>query len=464
MNKKKVFVLLSDGVGFRNYAYSGFNNLGVKMNFEMVYWNNTPFPLNDLGFNEIRIKQSKPHPVTDILKKAKVQIELNLNILRANDTVYDTYRFPFDYSTLNAKIKSACIHLITPFLSSEKGLSYVRRKIKDFERTTSYYQESLKTLQEEKPAIVFCTNQRHVNTIAPLVAACDLGIPTACFIYSWDNLPKATLVVETDYYFVWSDYMKSELQYYYPHIKPEQIYVTGSPQFEMHYQTGPWLQRDTFFQKFGLNKEKKYVCFSGNDVTSSPDDPKYLEDIALAVRELNANGQHLGIIFRKCPVDFSDRFDEVIKKYSQEIVAIDPLWKKFSSSWNAILPGKEDDELLAGIAEHCELVITIGSSTIFDFIAHNKPCAYLKYNQKNQLDSGWDIYRCYQYVHFRSMPNPDCVFWIDSAEAIASVIKKGLNDSASIVQNAKTWFQVINQPPPQEASHRILEAIEEITG
>jgi hypothetical protein len=36
-------------------------------------------------------------------------------------------------------------------------------------------------------------------------AAQELGIPTATFIFSWDNLPKATLVLEPDYYFVWSD-------------------------------------------------------------------------------------------------------------------------------------------------------------------------------------------------------------------------------------------------------------------
>jgi hypothetical protein len=38
-----------------------------------------------------------------------------------------------------------------------------------------------------------------------LLAAQQLGIPTATFIFSWDNLPKATMVVETDYY-VWSDH------------------------------------------------------------------------------------------------------------------------------------------------------------------------------------------------------------------------------------------------------------------
>jgi hypothetical protein len=55
--------------------------------------------------------------------------------------------------------------------------------------------------------------------VAPLLAAQDLGIPTATFIFSWDNLPKATMVVEANYYFVWSHHMKRELLLYYPNIE-----------------------------------------------------------------------------------------------------------------------------------------------------------------------------------------------------------------------------------------------------
>ena len=68
-----------------------------------------------------------------------------------------------------------------------------------------------------------------------MLAARDLNIPTAVFIFSWDNLPKGMLVVEADYYFVWSTHMKNELLYYYSNIKESQIRITGSPQFEGHF-------------------------------------------------------------------------------------------------------------------------------------------------------------------------------------------------------------------------------------
>lgn len=465
MKNNKVFVLVADGVGFRNFAYSGFFELSKTKELDFIFWNNTPFRIADFGFPEVKINNLKMHPLTDVFKKAKVQVELDINIQKSNDRVYDSYRFPFSYKSIRESIKSTMVNLLHATHASETGLLRIRKKIQNFERQSPLYKESYDTLVKERPAMVFCTNQRHITTVAPLLAAKDLGIPTAAFIYSWDNLPKATLVVETDYYFVWSDYMKNELQFYYPYINASQIFVTGSPQFEMHFNQNALLSRDAFFAEHNLDTTNKYICYSGNDIVSCADDPAYLEDLAKAIETLNEKGFKLGIIFRKCPVDFSARFDAVLNKYPKTIVAIDPLWKPLGSVWNAILPTKEDDELLANIAEHSEMVVNVGSSTVFDFISHGKPCGYLRYNQEFQLNPNWDIHKCYKFVHFRSMPNQDVVFWLDSPARLASDIEMMLGtDREKITGNARRWFETINQHPAKDASARIISAIEEIIG
>jgi hypothetical protein len=41
------------------------------------------------------------------------------------------------------------------------------------------------------------------------------------------------MVVETDYYFVWSSHMKQELLYYYPYINDDQIIITGTPHLKI---------------------------------------------------------------------------------------------------------------------------------------------------------------------------------------------------------------------------------------
>lgn len=464
MKEKKIFLLLPDGVGLRNFAYSKFNEIGAKRNFNIVFWNKTVFPIQSLGFKEIKFQFIKLHPLTDILKIVKNRVSLNLFIKKTNDSIYESYKFNFRYKTIKVSIKYLMATVLIGIFSNKKGLAFLDKSINYFERKTHYYKYCKEILKAEKPDMVFSTSQRHIQSVAPLLAAKDLKIPTAAFIFSWDNLPKATMVTDTDYYFVWSDYMKSELLFYYPNIKENQIIVTGTPQFEIHFEKEYLLTREDFFKAHALDLNKKYICFSGDDITTSPDDPKYLEDLALAVERLNQKGHNLGIIFRRCPVDFSKRYDAVLEKYSGMIVPIDPLWKPFSEYWDTILPTKEDGILFSNIAEHSEMVVNLGSTTVFDFVSHNKPCGYFRYNQKEQLDPNWDIFRCYKFVHFRSMVSEDAVIYLDSPAAIDGKIENVLNKKHQLnLDEANKWFQTINQFPPQQASERIWDAINQIS-
>jgi hypothetical protein len=463
MKKKKILILLPDGIGLRNFAYSAFNDIGKNKEFEIIYWNNTLFPLKSLGFDEIKIEKSKTHPLTDIFKAVKIHVTLNHFQEKTLDKVYDSYKFPFQFKNIKSAIKSTFSILLIKINSGQKDLEKLSDKINKQERKTLYYHQSKVTLEKEKPDLVFCTNQRQILSVAPLLAAKDLNIPTASFIFSWDNLPKATLIVETDYYFVWSQFMKEEMMFYYPKVNEKQIMITGTPQFEMHFDKSKLFNRETFFSEYGLDLNKKYICFSGDDFTSSPDDEKYLEDIALAIKNLNNKNYNYGIIFRRCPVDFSDRYDIVLEKYKDIIVSINPLWKPLTSHWNTVLPTKEDDTLFSSLAEYTELVVNLGSSTVFDFVAHKKPCGYFRYNQKEKLNKKWDIFKCYKFVHFRSMLSKDCVFWMDNPNEIQNKLEQILDkDTSSIVKNAQKWFEVINQHPPEKSSERIWNAIEEI--
>ena len=461
-SNKKIFILLPDGIGLRNFAYSKFHETAQNMGFNLVFWNNTPFDIQSLGFKEIKIQKAKTHPTTDILKNARKTIEIDLNVKKFNDNVYNSYKFPQSFKSIKSSLKNILTNILINCFSSDKGLKKIRNWIKNSEQKTDYFNECLATLQEEKPEIVFCTNQRPMLAIAPILAAQKLKIPTATFIFSWDNLPKATMVIETDYYFVWSDLMKNELIKYYPYVNDNQVFITGTTQFESHYEKRILVSKETFFKDHNLDLQKDYICFSGDDETTSPDDPQYLYDLAIAIKNLNTKGYNLGIIFRKCPVDFSGRYNNVVEKFNDIIIEIDPLWKSIGTEWNTILPTKADNELLANTINHTLFVANLGSSMVFDYITFNKPCCYFNYNQKVQLNPNWDIHTCYKYVHFRSMPSQDSVVWLNSSSEIETKIEQLLNSKNSIVTDAKKWFKIINQHPPEKASERICEAINTI--
>lgn len=461
MIKKKVFLLIPSGVALRNFAFTDFYDLAKSRNLNIVFWNATPFELSNLGFEEVKLKNIKIHWFTDILKNVRKEVELNLNIKNNKDDVYHAYKFKRKNNSFKAFLKNSITGVLAYFLKSNKGLSYIKNKINKLEKSTDYYKHCLETLVKEKPDFVFCANQRIINAVAPLLAAKELNIPTSTFIFSWDNLPKATLVVDSDYYFVWSLFMKQEMKKYYPLINQNTIISTGTPQFESHFNKNILVSKQEFYKTYGLDFSKDYICFSGDDITTSPDDPKYLRDLANAIKALNNKGLSLGIILRKCPVDFSNRFDGVIHEFKDIITEIAPKWNTMNNSWNTILPTKADTILLSNTIKHSLFVVNIGSSMVFDYAALNKPCCYFRYNQKTQENPLWDINKIYNYVHFRSMPDKAVVYF-DSSFDIEAKIKEVLDNNAHTVKQANIWFDVICQSPQNQSSNRIIEAIETI--
>ena len=153
--KPKIVILLPDGIGLRNFAYSEFHTIGEKENFDLVFWNNTPFDLTTLGFTEIKIGNSKSHPLTETYKNARKQIELNLNIRKTKDRVYDTYRFPFSYTTVKKAIKSSVTQIMTFTHSSQYGLTRIRKKINGKSRKTWFIISVWEPLQRKGQPLCF---------------------------------------------------------------------------------------------------------------------------------------------------------------------------------------------------------------------------------------------------------------------------------------------------------------------
>lgn len=462
MPNKKVWFLISDGLGVRNFAYNGISDYALEKGFSLTYWNNTVFSLEDLGLNEVQIESPQNHPLTDVYKKAIKEVELSDFYKRTGNSVYNSYRFPFVYKGIKSQVKEWMAKSLEAFNTSEKGLKSLRRRMKEMERKTDYYERCYQQLKESKPDIIFNSSQRHISSLAPILAAQDLGIPTVTFIFSWDNLPKSTLVVESDYYFVWSEYMKEQLLFYYPFIESSQVHVTGTPQFDWHVQPSFIQSREDFFASYDLDPDKDYICYSGDDVVTSPNDPKYLRDLADAVRELNQRGNNIGILFRRCPVDFSSRFDTVETRYNDVIFPIRPRWKKMGKDWNFILPEKEDLHLLSNVCEHTMGVVNVGSSMVFDFYCHGKPCYFLNYNVEDPINLNWKIEKIYKYIHFESMPSQDSVGWVNDKNDFHSIILENLEKKSIQPKLTKKWFEKITAQPIEKTSDRFMEAFSSI--
>ena len=143
------------------------------------------------------------------------------------------------------------------------------------------------------------------------------------------------------------------------------------------------------------------------------------------------------------------------------ITPLAPIWNSEGTLWNTIVPQREDQALLLNTVKHARLVINLGSSMVFDAAIHNTPCAYINYNP-DITPLKKDVHRIYKYVHFRSMPTKDAVFWLNSEEDILHKIKDVLETKAIDFIPTENWFKTINQHPCDKASERIWAALDNI--
>jgi len=451
----KIVILLPDGVGIRNFIFTDFLKYGNS-----ILWTTSFLASNWKG----KVRKIPEYQYEKRVEQFRnMWIESNIRYFQKifhNDAFLGYLKTNQKKSwrqSIKTLLKSKILSILKPDFFYKKYISLLER--------TSSYQEIISFIKEEEPDFIFCTHQRSKEAAILILAARKMNILTGTFVFSWDNMPKGNLSVPAEHLFVWSDYMKEEALKYYPFIDENKIHVVGTPQFIPYTDTSLHLDRELFCTTYGLDVSARLICFSGDDVLTSPYDPQYLKDVAKAIRELNQqnNLEKYQILFRRCPVDQSNRYDQVLLKYSDVIVSVNPLWKKSENDnalWNQIMPTKEDLKLLVNIVLHCETAINVGSTIAHDFACMGKTSCYLNYNVPNH--GKWDIHKIYRFIHFESMQGLDPVYWINNSKGMEETILAAIDDSEDKLQDSKRWLQRIVKHPLSDANKRIWETINNI--
>lgn len=317
-------------------------------------------------------------------------------------------------------------------------------------------------LRRWRPDVVFCAHQKSLQAVPAIIAARRLGIPTATFISSWDNLPKGRMPVNPSDFLVWSEFMKQELLSYYPEVSPDRVHVAGTPQFETYRDTSLVRPRDEFFQELGLDPGRPVICFSGDDVLTSPYDPRYLADLAESMRAIDAT-RRPQILFRRCPVDQSGRYDAVLAKYP-EIASSNPCWTMHAASdWTQVVPRWEDIALLVNIVYHSDMVVNVGSTMAMDFAAYDKPAVYIAYDPEG-IDRTWTIHDIYRKVHFKTVHALQPVYWARSSRELGNIVLHALEHPGENSEARRAWLSLHVHQPMERASERFASLLQTLSG
>ena len=462
---KRLLLIVPDGVGVRNYLYSNFVKELQKESVQIILYHqisNEAIKEIELIHPSITQIQKLPRfvekPFTRLFRESAAYARLLFNKKQLNnDTV-------MDFWNKNQKgIKQKFLYRLAELLGSILSVNYKyilkMEHIYDKEIVKDKnFELFVKDLEDLKPDIILNLHQRAPISAPIILAAKKLNIATSTVIFSWDNVPKGRLISRYSTYFTWSEYMKKQLEFLYPDINNNQVKVVGTPQFEFYFDENIKMDKTSFFLNYGLDSSKKTVCFSANDATS-PYEANYLNDVCIALSKMDSSIRPQ-LIFRRSPVDKSNRFDTILEKYNHLIFCIDPDWrieKNSEESFSSIYPAYNDLSLLINTVLHSDVVINFGSTMAHDFAIYDKPCLYLNYDPVEQ--SIFKVDMAYKFPHFESMQNFDAVGWLNSAEEIAEKINLALTHPEQVGKDRKKWLEKIAQHPLEDSSRKIANII-----
>lgn len=325
-----------------------------------------------------------------------------------------------------------------------------------------YYLDAFRRL---RPRVVFSSNQRPTAVLPAVLAARELGIPTATFIFSWDNLSsKGRIAAPFDYYLVWSEHMRRELLRYYPDVAPERARVVGTPQFEPYADCGLLWSREAFFGRIGADPSRALICYSGGDAGTCPEDQDHVRVLMELVRAGRIQGNPQ-VLVRPVPVDDGARYAGVRRDFP-ELIYCQPEWVHAApGDWTRVIPTPEDIRFLANLTRHCDLNINLGSTMTLDFGIHDKPVVNVAFDVADPPVFGlpvWDYY--YNFEHYRPVVELGAARFARSPEQLAAHVNAYLRDPSLDREGRRKLAALQVGAPLGQSCARIVEALREIGG
>ena len=462
MDQIKYILVVPDGVGIRNFFCTRVIDRLLETG-QVLVWHALPEE-SIAPFQERwgeRVRWVKLPPIVDglverLFRQAKIFAQLYWQQKESPDVQLRRRRPP---GRLKARLLYLAAHLLGRACSFPRGIQWLDRMHQRSAYRAPHTKEFLSFLSVERPSMMFCTHQRALEAVPAMLAARRLGIHSAVFIYSWDNLPRGRMPVYADTYVVWSDHMKRELLGYYPDVIPGRVDIVGTPQFENYFNSSLIVPKERFFGEHGLDIHRPVICFSGSDITS-PFDPVYLEDLADALLRVPA-GERPQILFRRSPVDTSDRFDGVLRRHP-EIAVSNPRWQRVKNGdWSQLVPTQEDGTLLVNVVYHSDVVVNVGSTMGMDFAIFDKPGIFVAYNPEGHVEK-WDIDDYYGLPHFDSVHQLQPVYWARSPQELGELVLHALKNRFEKREARKAWLELIVRQPLDSASERFADEMRKL--
>jgi len=455
----KLGIVITDGVGFRNFVLSNFLTEAQLAFDKIVILSCLPASIyqehTEVKIIELPVFQEK-FP-TWFFRKAK-----ELSHLQAHKTknfgILDNLKANYTKEKSARGFATRFLFKLTDVFHSERWIQFFEYAQAVSCRNNPIVQSYHSLLKSEGFDLLFFTHQRP-PFIAPLAfMAKKRKLKTASFIFSWDNLAsKGRMAASFDYYLVWSHLMQQELLQFYPKVSENAIHIVGTPQFEPYVLERYASSKEDFYKKMHLDPTKKTICFSCGDISTSRNDELYITSLAeLIGKEI----PDVNLLVRTSPAEDPIRFQKIVEQFPN-IKWNYPKWflsrEGHQETWSQRVPSVEDVIDLRAILEHSDLNINMLSTMSLDFMMFDKPVINIIFGTEN--NGLYNDQRFVAYEHIRIMLQTNATKLAKTLPELIQYINQYLNDGAIDASNRKDLIQIEVGKPLEGTSKRIAETL-----
>jgi len=209
-------------------------------------------------------------------------------------------------------------------------------------------------------------------------------VRTAAVILSWDNTSGMGMAgAPVDHIVAWTEVMARELETLHD-VPEERISVGGVAHWDPYYEEDGHLDRESLFDRLGLDPDKMTLFFATKSPTRFPWAPEVTEEIARGI-EAGRFDQPAQILVRLHPIYFR-RIDGKLR-HERLIEAFDALEARYpfvvvnkpdlrSDILNCDLP-RDEARLVASILKHCDVMVNMFSTMVIEAAIFDLPSVNL---------------------------------------------------------------------------------------
>lgn len=446
---KTIMMTLSRGSLIRNFFHTGVVPTLLRRGLRVVLL--TPYP-DDPAFSSYRHQNLLFEPLIESknLRFNKLFIEIEKGII-FNKTVRTRYRY-----RIAGRVPSRFYFVLRMFffapLSVIPGIKPFFRWV-DFHVNPEDQHDYL--IKKYKPDLVFSTSAG--GDISVIKGARRLGVRSVDMPKSWDTLPKYLFNVKADHMVVWSEFMKEqaiEAQGYCP----EEVIVTGVPQFDFYKDEKRFISREEFCQQFGFDPAKKIILY-GSTGGNCCDEMTYikllrhymsegtLKDVQVLIRP------HIGYL------GDADRFAEAERYPGFALDRSGRQGTTFQDRWDT---SESHVNHLVNSFKHAAVCINIASTLSLDALAAGVPVININFDTDPNTSPHFSTKRLYQSDYIEAVVRSVGTRVVESEQAFQETLARILDGDEGVEKEKEAALRYLVFRADGRSAERLADAIADL--